>query len=402
MHQSKLTEDNENYRKIIEKAGFRGPNQFQKKLIPASLDNRYIIAETSEGCGKNLGIAVSVILQTNASLSGLKFLIIASSPDNVKKINNIFKKLFSKKITNLTVIAASSETNIKKDYNLLRKQPDIFIGTPDRIIDHIRRDNISFEGIQGCIIEDSCIDDLYGFEKDIEFIFSKLSGKQSFMVLTKKREHAYSFYHYFKKPVIIKIEDKEAVMTEKKSIESGYIKNITDQIKQSPDIKELADIKKLIKKNVPFFMRGYFAAFLLRKLYDGTPLFEREKTASGEYKTLFINAGRNKGFFIKDISNIFSSSGLADKTDVKNIKVLDNYSFADVTSERADKIVQNLNNTVFKGKKLSISLARSTRSSKAPDRSASYRKRPGRSAAAGGRSMQAGPPSKGQSGLSAE
>jgi hypothetical protein len=368
LHQSKITEENEKYRLIIKKAGYKNPTLFQEKLIAASLDNRHIIAETSQGCGKKLGIAVPVILQTDLSTSGIKCLIIASSPDNVKKINNLFKKLYSKKITSLTAIAASSETNIKKDYNLLRKQPDIFIGTPDRIIDHIRRDNISFEGIQSCIIEDSSIDDFYGFEKDIEFILSKLSRKHSFMVLTKKREHTYSFYHYFKKPLIIKIEEKEKIMTKKQPIESSYIKKIAEQIKKSPGINELDDIKKLIRKNVPFFMRGYFAAFLLQKLYDGTPLFDREASASGEYKTLFINAGKNKGFFIKDISNLITSSGYSDKTDIKHIKVLENYSFADVAAEKADKIILNLNNTVFKGKKLSISFARSTRNSKSENR----------------------------------
>ncbi len=362
-----MSEENEKYRLIIKKAGFKAPTPFQEKLIPAAMGNRYVIAETSEGCGKTLSMAVPVILQTDFSFPGIKTIIIASSPENVNKINTLFKKLFSKKVTSLQPAAASPDRNIKQDYRQLQKQPDIFIGTPDSIIDHIRSGNIALEGLQGCVIEDSDVDDYHGFEKDIEFILSKLSGKQYFMVFTKQKEHSYSFYQLFKKPVIIKSEKTEVQMKEKSSISSEYVKTILARIRENSDTEELTEIRKIIRKNVPFLMRGYFTAWLLKKTAETkgmTGFIKKEYAGEEGFRTIFINAGKNKGLFVRDVSRLIISSGLAGRADVKHIKVLDNYSFADVPSEKADEIIRNLNNASFKGKKLGASFARNTRSEK--------------------------------------
>jgi len=359
-----MLHENEKYKLIVKKAGFKNPTLFQEKLIPAALNGKYIIAETSDGCGKTLSIAVPVILKTDFTFPGIKNLIITSSHEDVNKINTLFKKLFSKKITSLQSAAASPERNIRKDHKLLQKQPDIFIGTPDSIIDHIRSDNIALEGIQNCIIDDSCVEDFYGFEKDIEFILSKLSGKQSFIVFTRQKEHTYSFYRLFKKQLIIKSENTGIQMSEKKSISSDLVLKILSAVRESSDIEHLQEIRRIIRKNVPFLMRGYFTAFLLKKLNEQageSVILHTEKSVNeGGFRTIFIGAGKNRGLFVKDISKLIIASGKAVREDIKHIKVLDNYSFADIPENKAEEIIMYLNDAMFKGRKLNASYAKNS------------------------------------------
>ena len=361
-----MTEEKEKYKLIIKKAGFKSATQFQEKVIPLALDNRHIIAETEKGCGRSLGIALPVILQTDFSYSGLKSLIIVSSAENAIKLNNLFKKLYTKKLTSLQAAAANPERNLKKDLRLLGRQPDIFIGTPDSIIDHIRSDNITLEGIQSCVIEDREIEDLTGFEKDMEFILSKLDGKQQFMVFTDRIGHNYSFYRLFKKPAIFRLQDEETRMNNLDQVQGWQIKKLLSEMKESGELNQLSEIKKLVKKNVPFLQRGFFTAYLLKKLGEsnGLPGFsENERGEQEKTQTVFINSGKNKGFFARDIARLILSSNAVDRRDIAGIKVLDNYSFVEISNGKAARVINALNNTQHKGKKIAASFARNRKKS---------------------------------------
>ena len=82
----------EKYMLIAKNAGYNKLTPFQEKVIPAALNNRYLIAETMDGCGKNLGIVISALLltDTEAAPPGLKCIIIASSPVSAKKLTSMF------------------------------------------------------------------------------------------------------------------------------------------------------------------------------------------------------------------------------------------------------------------------------------------------------------------------
>ena len=360
MSQQKIEENKHN--EIVKKAGFETFTPFQKKLLEAASANKYIIAETKKGCGKTFGITLPIILNTNFTFPGLKNIIIASSYESVIKINALFKKLFQKKVTSLQSVAANSDRNIKKDFRMLEKQPDIFITTTDSIIDQIRSNNISLDGIQNFIIEDGDIDDYYSFEKDMEFIFSKLSGKQLFIVFTKQIDYDYSFYQLFKKPMTIKCMEQKTESEEQKIMDNSFIQNIVLDIRGTSDIKNLDEIKKTIKKNVPFFMRSYFSAWLLKKYAEqngyNLQAGSDDKKNNTDIKTIFINIGKNRRFYSKDIAGIILSSKVAEKSDLRHIRVFDSYSFIDVTSSKAEEIINVINNVTFKGKKISADFAK--------------------------------------------
>jgi hypothetical protein len=356
LYQSRIEENNK-CNLVVKKAGFETLTLFQKKLVEAASSNKYIIAKTQEGCGKTLGMLLPVIINTDSSFPGLKSIIIASSHEKVEKINVLLKKLIQKKATSLQAVAANQDSNIKKDSRKLEKQPDIFISTTDSIIDQIRSNNISLEGIQSCIIEDSDIEDHFSFEKDIEFIFSKLSRKQLFILFTNQEKHDYSFYQLFKKPITINSTEAG----EEKNMDNSFIQNIVSEIKGTSDIKSLDEIRKIIKKNVPFFTRSYFSAWLLKKYAEqnGHSFQTNDNnTANNDIKTIFINIGKNRKLYVKDIAGMLLSSKVVEKSDLKRIKVFDSYSFLDVTSSKAETVLNIINSVTFKGKKISAEYAK--------------------------------------------
>lgn len=424
MSKENKTDKEEKYKVIIRETGFAPATIFQEKVITASFKKKQIIAETTSIDGQILAIVIPVVLQTDFSFPGLKNIIIASSAENVKKIQIVFKKMFSKKLTSLQTATADPLRNIKKEYQQLQRHPDIFIGTPDSIIDHIRSGNILLKDLQSCIIEDSMAEDFSSFEQDIEFILSKMSGKQRFIVFSKPKE-SYNFFQFFKKAFYIKQtegnkKEKSPLTRTFNTVSADFIQNIMKDIKEKGNSAELSEITKVINTNVPLFSRGIFTAYILKELTaknlpkQHRPVTKkpqkiikdkvlqvsppstlqessRKRLPASEQKlprkrkpttvvsspveasistmatdktllsipkiekdftTIFINTGKNRGLFSKDLSKLIISTGVVSKEDIGKIKTFDSYSFVDIAVNKTDTVIAAVSTLIFKEKQL--------------------------------------------------
>jgi hypothetical protein len=158
----------------------------------------------------------------------------------------------------------------------------------------------------------------------------------------------------------------------------------------------LDQYRKLIKKEVSFFKRSYFAAYLLMELdrrgggksyggagRDGRPFRgnqaygfrkygnggdaaeEGQKGERTEYPLaeeesvkLFFSIGRSRKVFPREILGLIISRTSTAKEDVGAIRILDNYSFVQVRNTTANNIISNLNGSMFRGRPLTVNFAR--------------------------------------------
>ena len=367
---------------LLKKCGYRELTPLQEKVIPAALQNKNLIIQSEKHSGQTISYAFPIMLQTDFSYPGLKIIIIASSAANIKKISSFFRKLFIKKLTSLQTVTIGTEKNIKKEFRLLQKQPDIIIGTAERFIDHIRRDNLVLDGLQTAVIEDSDITDYEGFEKDLEFILSKMPVNPRFFVFTEDRHRTEILSPLIKKGAVFYKEDwkkKESIKEEKINMKSDkketryerLFEEIIRQIKEEADPVELNSLNKIIKKNVPFFLRKYFTAFLFSS-YINSP--GRPRKSGENSKTLFLNTGKNKGLHSGELYKIIKTAADIDKDKIKQIRILDNYSFIEVSSDSAEYLIEKLTDWNFRGRKFSVSLAKNTRNHRTPSGSRGRRK----------------------------
>ena len=354
---------------LLKKCGYTELTALQEKVIPAALQKKNLIVESEKKSGQTLSYAVPIMLQTDFSYPGLKIIIIASSPLKIKSISSQFRKLFLKKLTSLQTITIGTEKNVKKEFRLLQKQPDIIIGTAERFIDHIRRGNLNLDGLQAAVVEDSDITDYEGFEKDLEFIFSKISVNPQFYAYTEETDRAEVLSNLLKKASVINKEDwkkTDSSREEKENMkpadnENNYEKIFADiikNIKEEADAVELSKLNRIIRKNVPFSLRKYFTAYLFQNYLDSPGA---KKAAGGNTKTLFLNTGKNKGLYIGELYKIIKTAADIDKDKIKQIRILDNYSFIEISSDKAELLIEKLNNWNFRGRNFSISHARNNR-----------------------------------------
>lgn len=145
------------------------------------------------------------------------------------------------------------------------------------------------------------------------------------------------------------------------------LQDIVSKIRQEEDPSELNFFKQVFKKSVPFFMRSYVAAYLAKGLQVRGG-FRRKFTPA----TLFVSIGKNRKVFPRDLVQLFVSAGKLQKSDIGDIKILDNYAFVEVDEKLAAGVISLLDNITYRGKTLTVNYAKK----KAEDGSAPRERQP--------------------------
>ena len=131
-------------------------------------------------------------------------------------------------------------------------------------------------------------------------------------------------------------------------------------IKEEEDANEMNQFKKLVKRNVPFTMRGYFSAYLFKTLMTNTKASHTptQNRADKDYKTLFFNIGRTRGLNPQSLLRFIVASAEIDGSEIGQIKVHDNYSFVDVAEPNVQKVIDSLVGKVYRGRTLAVNFAK--------------------------------------------
>ncbi|MDR2716441.1 MAG: DbpA RNA binding domain-containing protein [Treponema sp.] len=154
---------------------------------------------------------------------------------------------------------------------------------------------------------------------------------------------------------------------------------ILDKIRTEADPLLLDEYHRLFKKEVSLFHRSKAAAYLLMLCDQGKNLrfagrsgfiqrsnFVRKEEdtpryplAEEESKRLFFSVGRSRRVFPREILGLINTKTAIPREDIGAIRILDNYSFVQVRDTVAEKVIEALNGTIFRGRPLTVNYAKS-------------------------------------------
>lgn len=135
------------------------------------------------------------------------------------------------------------------------------------------------------------------------------------------------------------------------------LKNVVDELqrrlKEDEDPAEMGAYRKAFRKLVPMFMRSYVAGYLLRQLASQGRV-RRKMSAI----TLFLSIGKNRRVYPRDLAQLLMAAAGLSKTDIGDIKVLDNYSFIEVDEKAAALVISRLDGMEYRGRSLTVNFAK--------------------------------------------
>ena len=95
---------------------------------------------------------------------------------------------------------------------------------------------------------------------------------------------------------------------------------------------------------------------------------ERPVLDPSESSSIFMSIGKSRRIFPRDIITLLIQNADVTRERIGDIRILENYSFVQVMSEDADKIIEKLNNFAYRGRTLSVSYSRKSENDDVLDR----------------------------------
>lgn len=164
--------------KNIAKLGFNEPSPIQDQAIPLGLLGKDVIGIANTGTGKTIAFAVPV-LQRLIDQPRSRVLVMAPTRELAQQILDEFKTLTTG--TNLQGTILIGGAPMRPQLRNLSRNPQIVIGTPGRIKDHVERKSLKLDSFNTVVLDevDRMLD--MGFVNDMRIILTKISPKrQSF------------------------------------------------------------------------------------------------------------------------------------------------------------------------------------------------------------------------------
>ena len=221
--------------RAINDMGFEEPSQIQAEAIPIGLQGSDLIGQAQTGTGKTVAFGVPIISNLGSTRGKAQALILAPTRELAIQVNDELARVA--KYSRVSLLPVYGGQPIDRQIRALKKGVDIIVGTPGRILDHIRRKTIDFSSINFLVLDeaDEMLD--MGFIDDIQEIIDNLNVDRQTMLFSATMPSAMKkLASKYMKPDIKHISITKNTMTVSKTAQYYY------EIKQKDRFETLCRI----------------------------------------------------------------------------------------------------------------------------------------------------------------
>ena len=155
--------------KAIDRLGFEQASPIQAESIPPLLAGRDIVGQSQTGSGKTAAFGIPAIEKVDISKRAVQALILCPTRELAVQVSEEFHKLafFKRGIHAIPIYGGQSYD--RQIYGL-KQGAQIVIGTPGRLMDHMRRGTLRLDQVRLVVLDEADVMLDMGFREDIEFI----------------------------------------------------------------------------------------------------------------------------------------------------------------------------------------------------------------------------------------
>lgn len=230
-----------NINNILEQHGIQQPTPIQEQTIPSLLENKDVIGQAQTGTGKTLAFLLPIMETLDRTQKDLQALIVAPTRELAIQITNEAKKLSSG--LGLNVLALYGGQDVDRQIRKLEGSIDIAIGTPGRILDHIRRGTLDLSRLKKLVLDEADQMLHIGFLPEVEQIIEQTPNDRQTMLFsaTMPKEVRALSRRYMNNPQFIKAAAEQITASDIKQL-----------VIETTDRGKLNDLEKVLKEYQPF------------------------------------------------------------------------------------------------------------------------------------------------------
>ncbi|MEY4388099.1 MAG: hypothetical protein RLY20_3382 [Verrucomicrobiota bacterium] len=195
--------------KAVDKLGFEQASPIQAESIPLLMTGKDIVGQSQTGSGKTAAFGIPAIEKTDPHKREPQVLILCPTRELAIQVSEEIHKLafFKRGINALPIYGGQS---YERQFWGLKQGAQIIIGTPGRVMDHMRRGTLRLDTVKMAILDEADVMLNMGFRDDIETILQSVPKERQtvFFSATMPKPIRDLIEKYSREPQSVKIEQK--------------------------------------------------------------------------------------------------------------------------------------------------------------------------------------------------
>jgi len=190
--------------------GFEEASPIQTQAIPVQLEGRDIIGQAQTGTGKTAAFGIPLLQKIDPKVKKLQAVALCPTRELAIQVADEIRRL-AKYMHGVKVVPIYGGQDIVKQIRSLKDGTQIIIGTPGRVMDHMRRKTVKFDFVHTVVMDEA--DEMLnmGFLEDMETILSQLPEERQTVMFSATMPPAILDIarKFQQEPVNVKVVKKE-------------------------------------------------------------------------------------------------------------------------------------------------------------------------------------------------
>ncbi len=209
-------------------AGYEAPTAIQARTIPVLLAGRDLVGQAQTGTGKTAAFALPILQSLDVDRAAVQALVLTPTRELAIQVAEAIHT-YSKRIGRVRTVPIYGGSPMSQQIRHLKAGVHVVVGTPGRIMDHLRRGTLKFDALRTVILDEADEMLRMGFIDDVEWILGQMPADRQTALFsaTMPAQIRRIAERYLRQPERIEIERTALTMP---AIEQRYL-NVTERQK---------------------------------------------------------------------------------------------------------------------------------------------------------------------------
>ncbi len=163
--------------KSLDKIGYEMPSPIQSQTIPLLLEGGDLVGQAQTGTGKTAAFALPILNNLDFKQKEPQVLVLTPTRELAIQVSEAFKK-YAANLKNFHVLPIYGGQDYRGQIRALQRGVHIAVGTPGRVMDHMRRGTLKLENLTTLVLDEADEMLRMGFIEDVEWVLEQIPKKR--------------------------------------------------------------------------------------------------------------------------------------------------------------------------------------------------------------------------------
>ncbi len=194
--------------KALDEVGYEAPTPIQAQTIPLLLEGRDVLGQAQTGTGKTAAFALPLLTRIDLKKSAPQVLVLAPTRELAIQVSEAFQQ-YAKHLKGFRVLPIYGGQDFRGQLRGLARGVHVVVGTPGRVMDHMRRGTLKLDGLQALVLDEADEMLRMGFIDDVEWVLEQTPDTRQIALFsaTMPKEIARIAKRHLNEPALIHIKE---------------------------------------------------------------------------------------------------------------------------------------------------------------------------------------------------